>query len=605
MKDKKRIKKEKSGIARLLEISGRRKWLLFVSGATAVLHAVLSLVPYILIFYILQELLSGQVANPDIRTYLIWAFAAVALSFVLMYISGMASHIAAFNILYELRCTIAEKIGKLPMGYISNRSSGALKKILADDVERIEVFYAHTIADFIKGLALPFIVLAYLFTVDWRLALVSFVPLILVGILVSVTFGSPKTKELMEKYHNSLEDMNAGIVEFVQAMPVMKIFGQNATAFGKYSGTVNMFEKFIILWTRKSSPVWAAFMSFINNALLPVLVLGLYLYFQNEINLSVLFLFLILGVGYIRPILVLSNLGSQINMINHGVKRMDEILYRVEEQKSGSKQTPKDFSLSFNNVSFSYIDGIEVLKDVSFSVPQGSITALVGPSGSGKSTAGQLIARFWDVQKVQVTIGGENVKNMSPKTVYSLISEVFQDVYLFDDTIYNNIKIGKHNATESEIMRVAKKAQVTEFLDMLPDGINTKVGEGGSHLSGGQKQRISVARAMLKNAPIVLLDEATASLDPENEIYIQQAIQELVKEKTVVVIAHKLQTIRNADKIIVLENGHITEEGKHSELLENNGLYAKYWTHQQTTKGWKLKHLKKYGTHFPHISHQI
>ncbi len=588
--------KQKSGIARLLEISGRRKGLLFVSGTAAVLHAVLSMVPYILIFYIMKELLSGQVNSPDINTYLTWAFIAVAFSFVLMYASAMASHIAAFNILYELRKKIAGKIGKLPMGYIGNRSSGALKKILADDVERIEVFIAHGVPDFIKGMALPIIFLSYLFVADWRLALISFVPLILVGVLVTVYFGSAKNKQIMEKYHTSLEDMNAGIVEFVRAMPVMKIFGQTATAFTKYSGTVNMYDKFINLWTRKQSPVWAVFMSFINNALLPVLALGLYLYFQNGLSLPVLFLFLILGVGYIRPVLALSNLDPQISMINHGVKRMDEILFEVEEQKSGSKQTPEDFSLTFNNVGFSYIEGIEVLKDVSFTIPARGLTALVGASGSGKTTIANLIARFWDVQKGKVTIGDEDVKDMSPQTVYSLISEVFQDVYLFDDTIYNNIKIGKPDATSEEIMKVAEKAQVTEFLNILSDGINTKVGEAGSHLSGGQKQRVSIARAMLKNAPIVLLDEATASLDPENEIYIQQAIQELVKEKTVVVIAHKLQTIRNADKLIVLENGHITEEGKHAELLKNNGLYARYWNTQQTTRGWKLKQHFVYET---------
>ena len=587
MKDKEKIKKEKSGITRLLEISGRRKGLLVVSGITALLHAVLSMVPYILIFYIMKELLSGQVDSPNIENYLTWAFVAVALSFVLMYVSGMASHIAAFNILYELRCKIAEKIGKLPMGYVSNRSSGALKKILTDDVERIEVFIAHGIPDLIKGLSLPFIVLVYLFIVDWRLALVSFVPLILVGIFVSVYFGSAKTKQLMKKYHNSLEDMNAGIVEFVRAMPVMKIFGQTATAFTKYSGTVNMFEKFIALWTRKQSPMWAVFMSFVNNALLPVLALGLYLYFQNELSLSVLFLFLILGVGYIRPILALSNLAAQVSMINHGVKRMDEILFKVEKQKSGFKQMPKNFSLEFNNVDFSYIEGIEVLKNVSFNVPQGSITALVGPSGSGKSTSGQLVARFYDVKKGSITLGHTNINDLNIENLMENVGFVFQDNMMFYQSFYENIRMGM-DKTKEEVIATAKAARCHDFIMQLPNGYDTHFGEKGIHLSGGEPQRIQLARVILKDAPVLILDEATAFSDPENEHLIMEACSELIQNKTVIIIAHRLSTIAEVNQIVVLNKGKVEGKGTHSELLQNCGLYSKMWNAHRRAKEFEL-----------------
>lgn len=256
-------------------------------------------------------------------------------------------------------------------------------------------------------------------------------------------------------------------------------------------------------------------------------------------------------------------------------------------QSAGKDTQPKKYDIVFEDVSFSYIDR-KILKDVSLTIPEQGLTALVGASGSGKTTITNLIARFWDIQKGKISIGGIDLQDMSPHTVYNLISQVFQDVYLFDDTIYNNIKIGNPDATEKEIMWVADKAQVTEFLSVLENGINTMVGEGGSKLSGGQKQRISIARAMLKDAPIILLDEATAALDPENEIYIQQAIHELVKEKTVVVIAHRLQTIRNADKIIVMKNGRVSETGRHLDLLENKGLYAQYWNTQQTISGWKI-----------------
>ena len=583
----KQKEKQKSGIARLLEIAGRRKGLLFVSGALAIIQAVLSMVPYILIYYIIKELLNGQVNSTDINTYLVWAFAAVASSFVIMYASGMASHIAAFNILYELRCKIADKTGKLPMGYLGNRSSGALKKILADDVERIETFIAHGIPDLVKGITLPIIFLIYLFIADWRLALISFVPLILVGVLVTVYFGSDMNKKIMKQYHQSLEDMNAGIVEFVRAMPVMKIFGQTATAFTKYSGTVNLYDKFINLWSRKQSPVWAVFMSFINNALLPVLALGLYLYFQNGLSLSVLFLFLILGVGYIRPVLALSSLGPQISMINHGVKRMDEILFEVEEQKSGSEKIPENFSLTFNHVGFSYTEGIEVLKDINFSIPQGSITALVGPSGSGKSTAAQLIARFYDVKKGSITLGNININDFKTETLMQNVGFVFQDNMMFYQSFYDNILMGM-DKTKKEVIAAAKVARCHDFITQLPNGYDTHFGEKGIHLSGGEQQRIQLARVILKDAPILILDEATAFSDPENEHLIMEAFSEIIQNKTVIIIAHRLSTIAEVNQIVVLNNGKVEAKGTHNELLQNCGLYTKMWNAHKRAKEFEI-----------------
>lgn len=297
--------------------------------------------------------------------------------------------------------------------------------------------------------------------------------------------------------------------------------------------------------------------------------------------------FLVVGYRLYEPLKLVMVDYAMLRYMNESAKRIIE-LTESPLQDEGKDVVPKSYEIEFKNVTFSYLDR-DVLKDVSFKIPSRKLTALVGASGSGKTTIANLIARFWDVQKGSVMIGGTDVKDISPETVCRMISQVFQDVYLFDDTIYNNIKIGNPEATDDEIMKVAEKAQVFEFLDQLPEGIYTKVGESGSHLSGGQKQRISIARAMLKDAPIVLLDEATSSLDPENEIYIQQAISQLVKEKTVVVIAHKLQTIRNAEKIIVLENGKVHEEGRHEKLLDNRSLYSRYWNIQQSTSGWKLR----------------
>lgn len=567
---------KKTGIVRLFELSGNKKWLLLLSALTVTIHALLTMIPYVLIFYILKELLSGQVTAPVILTYLKWSAIAIAISFVMMFLSGAASHLAAFNILYELRIKIATRIGKLPMGYIGNRSSGSLKKILADDVERIESFIAHGIPDTVKAVILPLIILIYLFTVDWRLALVSFIPLVVLIFIISATMGTKERRLVMAKYHASLEDMNAGIVEFVRAMPVMKIFGQTASAFTKFSGTVRDYEIFVTEWNKLSAPIWGMMMSFLSNALLPVLALGLYLYFYNDLTLSVFFLFLILGVGYIKPIFALASLSTQIVMISHGVKRIDEILFEIDEQESGVEEIPPDFRLEFKKLTFAYRTGINVLTDINFKIPQGSITALVGPSGSGKSTLAQLIARFYDIDSGSITIGGTNIKDLNSSELMNIVGFVFQDNMMFHQTIYDNIQMGM-NKTRQEVIASAKIARCHDFIENLPDGYATQFGGSGVYLSGGEQQRIQLARVVLKNAPILILDEATAFSDPENEKMIMEAFSEIIQNKTVIIIAHRLSTIVEVDQIVVLENGKINALGTHIELLKKSKLYHRMW----------------------------
>lgn len=316
-----------------------------------------------------------------------------------------------------------------------------------------------------------------------------------------------------------------------------------------------------------------------------MLALGLYYLTHNTITIPVLIVFLILGYILYNPIKVVLVDYMMLRYMNESLSRVIDVL-KEPTMETDKNEFPSHFNINFDNVSFSYLEDKTTLNNLNFSIPQHSMIALVGHSGSGKTTIASLIARFWDVNNGRITIGGVDIRNIRQDRFYGLISEVFQDVYLFDDTIYNNIKIGNPNATESQIIEAAEKAQVLSFAWELPQGMHTPVGEGGNHLSGGQKQRISIARALLKDAPIILLDEATASLDPENEIYIQKAIQELVKNKTVVVIAHKLSTIKNADKILVLEEGHIAEEGTHPELLAKKGIYHRLWTLQQQASGW-------------------
>lgn len=568
-------KNKKSGIARLLEIAGRKKGLLFVSGFLSVMHALLSLVPYVLVFYIIRELTKENINFSLVNTYIIYAILAAIISMLVFFLSGVLSHIAAYNILFELRKFITAQVGKLPMGYLNNRNSGTLKKILSDDVERIENFIAHQIPDFVKGIALPIITIVYLFFQDWRLAAISCVPLLALAVMLPKMY-SGRNKKLIQDYHQSLEEMNAGIVEYVRAMPVMKIFGQSAETFDKYGNTVKRFNKFVGEWVKSSTPGFAIFMSFTSNAMLPVLALGLLLYFQNGVTLATLLLFLILGTGYIKPLFALNNMGIQISIINRGVEQIDELLYTEHLLENTVIQQPIDYSITFEHVSFAYQDKNWGLQNINFTVPEKTITALVGPSGAGKSTIGQLLARFWDVNKGEIRIGGIDVRDYPTEQLMRLVSFVFQDSFMFQDTLYENICMGMKKSRE-EVEDAAKAAQIHDLILSLPNGYDTLFGQSGVHLSGGEQQRFQLARVILKDAPILILDEATAFADPENEIKIQQAFSQLIKDKTVLIIAHRLSTITDADQILIFDHGELIDNGKHDELLENSALYGRMW----------------------------
>ena len=571
---------------RLLQIAGQRKSLLLASCTLAVIHSVLSLVPYALVFYIIKELTQSQPNFSTIQQYVIYAIVIVIVSMVAFLLSGILSHIAAFNILYGLRKTITKKVGILPMGYLSHRNSGAFKKIISDDVERIETFVAHQIPDFVKAVALPLLTLGYLFSEDWRLALISCLPLLVLVVIMPLMFGS-KNQNLTQKYHHSLEEMSAGIVEYVRAMPVMKIFQQSAETFDKYGKKVLTFHRFVSDWIRHSSPPFAIFMSFASNAMLPVLALGLYLYFHNGLTLATLLFFLILGTGYMRPVFAMSNMAMQLQLIEQGVQQIDKILEARVLPETHTPQEPSHYDIRFDKVSFAYDGEHYVLNDINFIAKEGSITALVGPSGAGKSTVGQLLSRFWDIQEGSISIGGVDIRQLSTEKLMQKVSFVFQDSFMFAQTMYENIRMGM-NKTKEEVIAAAKAAQIHDFIMSLPKGYDTLFGQQGVHLSGGEQQRFQLARAILKNAPILILDEATAFADPENEYKIQLAFSELIKGKTVLVIAHRLSTITTADQIIVFEKGEINAIGTHNELLQSSELYQRMWNAHNRAQDWNI-----------------
>ena len=571
---------------RLLQIAGQRKGLLFTSCILAVLHSVLSLVPYALVFYIIKELTKRVPDFSLTYSYVSYAIGAILISMLAFFLSGVLSHIAAFNILYGLRKTLTNKVGVLPMGYLSHRNSGAFKKIISDDVERIETFVAHQIPDFVKAVALPLLTISYLFKEDWRLALISCLPLVVLALIMPLMLGK-KNQHLTEKYHHSLEELSSGIVEYVRAMPVMKIFQQSADTFEKYGKKVYTFHRFVSDWIRHSSAPFAIFMSFASNAMLPVLALGLYLYFRQGVSLPTLLLFLILGTGYMRPLFVMSNMVMQLQLIEQGVQQIDAILTQPILPEGKTSEQPQNHDICFDQVSFAYEADRYVLEDISFTAKEGTITALVGPSGAGKSTVGQLLSRFWDVTKGRITIGGIDIREFPTEVLMRQVSFVFQDSFMFQQTMYENIRMGM-DKTKDEVIAAAKAAQLHDFIMSLPQGYETRFGQSGVHLSGGEQQRFQLARAILKDAPILVLDEATAFADPENEHKIQEAFAQLIRGKTVLVIAHRLSTITTADQIIVFEKGHINAIGTHSELLEHSPLYKRMWDAHNRAKEWKL-----------------
>lgn len=552
-----------------------------------VVHGMFLAAPTGILLLIIWELFKDQ---PDTKK--IWATVIImAVMFVIqLWIAQRVminTQSTIFTMTGKLRLMLGDHLQKLSLGFYKKRDPGDLASVVLQDVSNFESIFSHSFQSILGAIFGTLFLSIFLFILDWKLALLmlSAIPFACLFVLIATKAGA----KFSQNHIASRNETSSRFIEYMQGIQHLKAFNLTGDRFSTLKTAFNDLRENSI----KIEAVLGPFIltSFVVFELFFLVMVYMGIVRINDtsgatIAIPVLVAFLIVGYRLYEPLKLLMAEYAILHYMNVSVKRIIQLL-ESPLQDAGKNTTPEKFDVAFQNVSFSYIDR-EILKDASFTIPEKGLTALVGASGSGKTTIANLIARFWDVQQGRITIGGIDLKDMSPQTVYSLISQVFQDVYLFDDTIYNNIKIGKPDATEEEIMQVAEKAQVTEFLDVLPDGMNTKVGEGGSKLSGGQKQRISIARAMLKDAPIVLLDEATASLDPENEIYIQQAMQELVIEKTVVVIAHKLQTVRNADKIIVLENGNIAEEGNHSELLKNKGLYAQYWDIQQKTRGWKI-----------------
>lgn len=566
--------KRKTGLARLIEIAGTKRRLLIGAMLLAVITAIVQFVPIIAVYNILIEL-AEHALDPSLidKAYIwLWSYIALGAFFafgVLTFASLMLSHIAAFNILYEIRMQLVQKMVRLPLGFFSRRASGELKKIMSDDVERIELFIAHHIPDIVTALLFPLILVSYMFAVDWRLAIVVLAVLAMAFYVMGRMYTGKKIREVSKRYVETLGRMNASIVEYIRGIQVVKTFTESTNAYRKLNDDIKEYRKFANEVNVQYQPTYVGFLTILSSALLFIIPVAVWLLVGSASYATfvpVLLMFLFFGVAVFFPVLKLLWIGSFLNQNNMGVQKIDDILYMDEIEEPDIPRHPKDASVEFRNVSFAY-DTTPILKAISFISHPGTITALVGPSGAGKSTVAMLAARFWDVQSGEILIGGVPVKEIPTSVLMDNVAFVFQDNMLFFDTIEENIRMGNKTATFEEVARAACAAQCHEFIESLPNGYQTLVGEGGIYLSGGEAQRIALARAILKDSPIILLDEATAFADPENEGKILAAFSHLIKGKTVLVIAHRLSTITNADRILYVDKGVIAEQGDRKSVV--------------------------------------
>ena len=587
--------KRKTGLARLIEIAGTKRRLLIGAMLLAVITAIMQFVPIIAVYNILIELAEHALDPSLIDKAYIWQWGYIALGAffafgVLTFASLMLSHIAAFNILYEIRMQLAQKMVRLPLGFFSRRASGELKKIMGDDVERIELFIAHHIPDIVTAVLFPLILVSYMFAVDWRLAIVVLAVLAVAFYVMGRMYTGKKIREVSKRYVETLGRMNASIVEYIRGIQVVKTFTESTNAYRKLNDDIKEYRKFANEVNVQYQPTYVGFLTILSSALLFIIPVAVWLLVGSASYATfvpVLLMFLFFGVAVFFPVLKLLWIGSFLNQNNMGVQKIDDILYMDEIEEPDIPRHPKDASVEFRNVSFAY-DTTPILKAISFISHPGTITALVGPSGAGKSTVAMLAARFWDVQSGEILIGGVPVKEIPTSVLMDNVAFVFQDNMLFFDTIEENIRMGNKTATFEEVARAACAAQCHEFIESLPNGYQTLVGEGGIYLSGGEAQRIALARAILKDSPIILLDEATAFADPENEGKILAAFSHLIKGKTVLVIAHRLSTITNADRILYVDKGVIAEQGTHEQLLALKGEYARMWETYNRAKRWTI-----------------
>ena len=559
----------------LLKLSGQHKIKLIVSAMFSIISTTLSVIPYLLVYSIILELFNREISYNKIQSLVFIAILFIILGVVARILSGIFSHVSAFNILYKIRIDLIEHMSKLNMGFFKKNMTGKLKKIINEDVEKLENFIAHQIPDLSSAFATPLIFLGIMFYFNWQLSLVLFIHIILGILAQSGMFKNYMGK--VDHFYKLVAKLNSTIMEYINAMNVMKAFNLTAKSFKDYRDNTQEYADYWIELTELAVPYYSAFLCLVDTGLLFIIPIGGIMLLNGKITISVYILFLLMSTIFLNSLRTLFELSESLSFLLKGMEKIIEI-FNEKEQKSGDISFPQHFSesLKYENVTFAY-NKAKVINNFTLTIRAGTTTALVGPSGSGKTTIGLLAGRFWDIDEGKITIDGTDIKDISYESLMDNVSFVFQDTFMLHDTIYENIIMGK-NYTREEVENAAKKAQIHDFIMSLPDRYETKIGEGGIKLSGGEKQRISIARAIIKNTPIVILDEVTSYSDIENEAKIQPALKTLLRGKTALIIAHRLYTIKNADNIVFMKKGQITEQGTHEELLRNRADYWHLWS---------------------------
>lgn len=567
--------KKQSPVGRIWQLGKDEHGKLIVAVVLAVVGSVCGIVPYFAAAKIIALLLAGEKVLQTYTTWFLTALVCYWLRTVLYNGALSISHKATFNILKTIRQLLLAKLPKLPLGTVLDTSSGQFQQTIVDQVDSMETTLAHLFPEMTANIAAPVLTILYLFVLDWRLALLSLVVFPIAFYFMMTVMGSyGKDYEGAVKATN---EMSSTLIEYINGIEVIKAFNQGSRSYARLADKVRYNAQYYFNWMKKSQLGMALAYAFFPAQMLTILPVGWLLWLHGSLTAETFLTVILLSLGMAAPIVAAFNFVDTLAMVGTTVGQVDAILTAEEQEHSTAPVSFANHDIALEHVSFGYHDDKEILHDISLNIPSGQMTALVGPSGSGKSTIAKLAAGFWDVKQGRITMGGCDLRSIPLSQLYEQVAYVSQDNYLFDDTVRENIRMGRLSATDAEVEAAAHAAGCDSFIADLEHGYDTRVGGGGAHLSGGERQRITIARAMLKDAPVILLDEATAYMDPENEALIQNAVNELVKNKTVIVIAHRLSTITGAANIVVVKDGCIAAQGTHPQLLETSPLYKEMW----------------------------
>lgn len=585
--------KKESSLSKLFAYAGKFRYLTIASWILSVISAWLALVPFYYIWRIMKEVLSvapdfGKAAH--LKEYG-WAAVGFAILSMLVYVCAlMCSHLAAFRVQANIRTSLMRHILTLPMGFLDKDGTGKIRKIVNESSAATETYLAHQLPDQAGAIATPAGLLVLLMVFDFRLGLLSLIPVV-AAFLIMGTMTGQRMKDKMEEYQNALDEMSSEAVEYVRGIPVVKTFGQSVFSFKRFQTSIQKYEKWTIAYTKEMRIPMTVYTTAIN-AVFAVLIAATFFFTgkggDNTFLLNLLFYIIITPIITVTMNKIMYSSENQL-IVADAISRIESILEKKPLPETAHAQEPENNSITFENVSFRYEDaGRDALHQINLAIKEGEHVAFVGPSGGGKTTLASLVARFFDTTEGRILIGNKDVKEISSKQLMDMVSFVFQDSKLLKTSILENVRMGKKEATREEVMQALKEAQCEDIIAKLPDGIDTVIGSSGTYVSGGEAQRLSIARAMLKNAPILILDEATAFADPDNETKVQEAFSRLSKGKTVIMIAHRLSSIVDADRICVLKDGSIAEEGNHETLLQKNGVYAHMWEEYNKSVQWKV-----------------